>query len=96
MAKKATQVRVDPKRPKRKRRRGKGKSIKKYTLGETMTDLDKGKTVSLQELMVSTLAMVDAVTKLLIEKGIISEEEFREKLMEERGTYQKLLNPIRQ
>ena len=48
-----------------------------------MTDLDKGKTVSLQELMVSTLAMVDAVTKLLIEKGVISEEEFREKLMEE-------------
>jgi hypothetical protein len=35
-----------------------------------MTDLDTGKTVSLQELMVSTLAMVDAVTKLLIEKGI--------------------------
>jgi hypothetical protein len=54
-----------------------------------MTDLDKGKTVSLQELMVSTLAMVDAVTKLLIEKGVISEEEFREKLMEERATYQK-------
>jgi hypothetical protein len=54
-----------------------------------MTDLDKGKTMSLQELMVSTLAMVDAVTKLLIEKGVISEEEFREKLMEERATYQK-------
>jgi hypothetical protein len=54
-----------------------------------MTDLDTGKTVSLQELMVSTLAMVDAVTKLLIEKGVISEEEFREKLMEERATYQK-------
>ena len=61
-----------------------------------MTDLDKGKTVSLQELMVSTLAMVDAVTKLLIEKGIISEEEFREKLMEERATYQKILNPTPQ
>jgi len=58
-----------------------------------MTDLDTGKTVSLQELMVSTLAMVDAVTKLLIEKGVISEEEFREKLMEERATYQKILNP---
>jgi hypothetical protein len=54
-----------------------------------MTDLDKGKTMSLQELMVSTLAMVDAVTKLLIEKGVTSEEEFREKLMEERATYQK-------
>jgi hypothetical protein len=61
-----------------------------------MTDLDKGKTVSLQELMVSTLAMVDAVTKLLIEKGVISEEEFREKLMEERATYQKILNPTPQ
>jgi hypothetical protein len=61
-----------------------------------MTDLDKGKTVSLQELMVSTLAMVDAVTKLLIEKGVISEEEFREKLMEERATYQKILNPTQQ
>jgi hypothetical protein len=61
-----------------------------------MTDLDKGKTVSLEELMVSTLAMVDAVTKLLIEKGVISEEEFREKLMEERATYQKILNPIKQ
>jgi hypothetical protein len=35
-----------------------------------MTDLDKGKTVSLQELMVSTLAMVNAVTKLLVEKGV--------------------------
>jgi hypothetical protein len=61
-----------------------------------MTDLDKGKTVSLQELMVSPLAMVDAVTKLLIEKGIISEEEFREKLMDERATYQKILNPTQQ
>jgi hypothetical protein len=58
--------------------------------------LDKKKTVGLEELMVSTLAMVDAVTKLLIEKGAISEEEFREKLMEERATYQKILNPIKQ
>ncbi|HET6841940.1 MAG TPA: hypothetical protein VFK06_09660 [Candidatus Angelobacter sp.] len=58
-----------------------------------MTDLDKKKTVSLEELMVSTLAMVDAVTKLLIEKGVISEEEFREKLMEERATYQNGLRP---
>ena len=61
-----------------------------------MTELDRGKTVSLQELMVSTLAMVDAVTKLLIEMGVISEEEFREKLMEERATYQKILNPTQQ
>jgi hypothetical protein len=40
--------------------------------------------------------MVDAVTKLLIEKGIISEEEFKEKLSEERATYQKLFNPTQQ
>lgn len=61
-----------------------------------MGKFDGDKTVTLQELMVSTLAMVDAVTKLLIEKGVISEEEFREKLMEERATYQKILNPIKQ
>jgi hypothetical protein len=57
-----------------------------------MAKIDGHKTVSLQELMVSTLAMVDAVTKLIIEKGIISEEEFKEKLSEERATYQKLFN----
>jgi hypothetical protein len=43
--------------------------------------------------MVSTLAMADAVTKLLIEKGVITEAEFKQKLLEERAVYQKLLNP---
>jgi hypothetical protein len=43
--------------------------------------------------MVSTLAMADAVTKLLIEKGVITEAEFKQKLLEERAIYQKLLNP---
>jgi hypothetical protein len=37
-----------------------------------MAELDKGKPVSLEELMVSTLAMTDALTKLLIEKGVIT------------------------
>jgi hypothetical protein len=36
-----------------------------------MAELEKGKAVSLEELMVTTLAMADAVTKLLIERGII-------------------------
>ena len=58
-----------------------------------MAELDKDATVSLKELMVSTLAMADAVTKLLIEKGVISETEFKEKLLQERAVYQKLLNP---
>ena len=58
-----------------------------------MAELDKDATVSLKELMVSTLAMADAVTKLLIEKGVISEAEFKEKLFQERAVYQKLLNP---
>jgi hypothetical protein len=61
-----------------------------------MAELDKGNTVNLQELMVSTLAMVDAVTKLLIEKGVISEAEFKQKLLEERAVYLKLLNPTTQ
>ena len=37
-----------------------------------MAELDKGKPVSLEELMVTTLAMADAVTKLLNEKGVIT------------------------
>lgn len=37
-----------------------------------MAELDKGKPVSLEELMISTLAMTDALAKLLIEKGVIT------------------------
>ena len=44
-----------------------------------MAELDTSKTVSLEELMVTTLAMADAVTKLLIEKGVITEAEFNQK-----------------
>ena len=55
-----------------------------------MAELDKGKTLSLQELMVSTLAMTDALAKLLIEKGIITQAEFTQKLLEERAVYQRI------
>jgi hypothetical protein len=48
--------------------------------------------VTLEELMVSTLAMANAVTKLLIEKGVISEAEFKEQLLKERATYQRLVH----
>jgi hypothetical protein len=43
--------------------------------------------VTLEELLVSSLAQTDALTKLLIEKGLITREQFM-KLAEERETYQ--------
>jgi hypothetical protein len=59
-----------------------------------MNDLDNEQTLTLTELMVSTLAMVDAMTKILVEKGLMSEAEFREKLSQERATYQALLAKV--
>ena len=58
-----------------------------------MAELKKKDPVSLNELMVSTLAMTDAAVKLLIEKGVFTEAEFKQKLLEERATYQRILNP---
>ena len=57
-----------------------------------MPELDKSP-VTLQELLVSNLAQTDALAKLLIEKGLITREEFMQKISEERATYQKLLSP---
>jgi len=48
-----------------------------------MAKVDKGVTVSLQELVVYSLAQTDALTKLLIEKGLITETEFMQKLSAE-------------
>ena len=52
--------------------------------------------VTTQELLISSLAQTDALAKLLIEKGIISQQEFLAKISEERATYQWMLNPIKQ
>jgi hypothetical protein len=41
--------------------------------------------VTMEELLVSSLAQTDALAKLLIEKGLITREEFMEKNSEERG-----------
>jgi hypothetical protein len=49
--------------------------------------------VTLEELLVSSLAQTDTLAKLLIEKGLITREEFMQKIFEERATYQKLMNP---
>jgi glycerol-3-phosphate cytidylyltransferase-like family protein len=75
-------------------RRGEPKITK--VLGDEMAELEKEKPVSLQELMLTTLAMADAVTKLLIEKGVITDAEFKKKLLEERAVYQRILHPTTQ
>jgi hypothetical protein len=49
--------------------------------------------VTVEELLVSSLAQTDALSKLLIEKGIITQQEFSAKILEERATYQAMLKP---
>ncbi len=45
-----------------------------------MGTVDKQGAVTFQELIVSNLAQTDALSKLLIEKGIITQDEFMEKI----------------
>ena len=59
-----------------------------------MAIVDKGGTVTLQELMVTRLAQTDAVAKLLIEKGVITHDEFMEKIKAERATYQAMFQKL--
>ncbi len=51
--------------------------------------------VIMPELLVSSLAQTDALTMLLIEKGLITEPEYIKKLSAERATNQKLLQRVR-
>jgi hypothetical protein len=60
-----------------------------------MAEPDK-RPVTMEELLVSRLAQTDALAKLLIEKKLITREEFMQKISKEQATYQKLLNPIQQ
>jgi len=53
-----------------------------------MAKVEKQGTVTMQELIVSSLAQTDALTKLLIEKGLITQAEFMQKLSAERAVYQ--------
>jgi len=59
-----------------------------------MATVDKGGTVTLQELVVSSLAQTDALCKLLIEKNLITQAEFMEKLKVERATYQAIFQKV--
>ncbi len=59
-----------------------------------MGTLDKQGVVTMQELLVSSLATADALAKLLIEKGLITQAEFMQKLSAERAGYQAMLGKI--
>jgi hypothetical protein len=52
-----------------------------------MTQSSMQSPVTIHELLVSSLAQTDALAKLLIEKGLITREEFMQKISEERATY---------
>jgi len=45
-----------------------------------MATADKQGVVTMQELLVSALAQSDALSKLLIEKGLITEAEFMDRI----------------
>ncbi len=60
-----------------------------------MGTIDKQGVVTMQELLVSALARTDALTKLLIEKGEITQIEFMQKLSAERAGYQEMLQKVR-
>jgi len=59
-----------------------------------MGQLDKGGTLTLQELMITALATADVVAKLLIDKGFITKKEFDLKLFSERASYGALLQRV--
>ena len=61
-----------------------------------MTQQDKESRMTLQELLLSSLVQIDALSKLLIEKGIISKEEFLQQISQERTTYQSMVDPTGQ
>jgi len=56
--------------------------------------VDKSGTVTLQELLVTSLAQTDAVAKLLIEKGVFTQDEFMEKIKAERAGYQAMMQKM--
>ena len=58
-----------------------------------MAQPDKQAAVTTQKFLFSTLAQSDALSKLLNDKGIITQAEFMEKPSRERAVYQRMLSP---
>ncbi len=59
-----------------------------------MGSVDNQGVVTMQELIASSLAQTDALTKLLIEKDLITKDEFMQKLTAERAVYQAMLEKM--
>ncbi len=59
-----------------------------------MATVDNQGVVTMQELIASSLAQTDALTKLLIEKGHITQAEFMQKLSAERAVYQAMFKKM--
>jgi hypothetical protein len=59
-----------------------------------MADETKKETITLEQLMVSNLAMSDATVKLLIEKGVFTDAEFKTKLDTEKANYLAVLKRL--
>ena len=59
-----------------------------------MPDETAEKKLTLEELMVSTLAMTDALAKLMIAKGVITDAEFKAQLSTERANYLAVLKRL--
>jgi len=45
--------------------------------------------------LLTSLAQTDAVANLLIEKGVITQDEFMEKIKVERATYREMFKKVR-
>jgi len=59
-----------------------------------MGTVDKQGVVTMEELLVSSLATADALAKLIIEKGLITRAEFMQKLSAERAGNQAMLQRV--
>jgi hypothetical protein len=46
----------------------------------------------MEDLLVGSFAVANALSKLLLEKGLITEKEYYDKVSTERGLYQRILN----
>jgi len=55
----------------------------------------RGTVMKLEELVIASLAQADALSKLLIEKELITEAEFMKRLSAERAGFQGMLEKTR-